>query len=274
MSSTTARLTVAVSAPDVVLFDLDGTLVDHDLAAATAISSWAADEGWHLPDVVRVWEAVSERHFPAYRARMLTFAGQRRARLRDFLPLVGVDVSGWEDARLDLAFAEYDRRYAAAWTAFPEAEAALRAHPRTAVLSNGNQAQQEDKLRRTGLLSHLEAVFTSDGIGVAKPDAAVFRSACQRLGVEPGRAVYAGDRLDVDARAATAAGLRGVWLNRGGAQAPTDVLSITSLTELGVLLRDWRRGGSRRAGLGTDACLVLSSDGLSPHRRQAGAPQQ
>jgi putative hydrolase of the HAD superfamily len=224
--------------PRVVLFDLDGTLVDHDAAAATAIAGWAEREGWVLPDLARVWDEVAERHFPAYRARTVTFAGQRRLRLRDFLPLVGVDVSRWDDARFDEAFAVYDRLYTRAWTAYDDAAPALDALPRTAVLSNGDQAQQEAKLRRTGLLGHLDAVLTSDLLGVAKPESGSFRAACAELGVAPADAVYVGDRVDVDARAATAAGLRGVWLNRLGAPDQPGVETISSLAELPALLAD------------------------------------
>jgi putative hydrolase of the HAD superfamily len=55
-----------------------------------------------------------------------------------------------------------------------------------------------------------------DTIGVGKPDARVFLEACRLLGTEPARTAYVGDELDVDARAAASAGLRGVWLDRPG----------------------------------------------------------
>ncbi|MDF2808213.1 MAG: haloacid dehalogenase, partial [Cellulosimicrobium sp.] len=49
-----------------------------------------------------------------------------------------------------------------------------------------------------------------------KPDPRVFAEACARLGTDPARTAYVGDELDVDARAARAAGLVGVWLDRPG----------------------------------------------------------
>lgn len=107
---------------------------------------------------------------------------------------------------------------------------------RVAVLSNGDQAQQEDKLRRTGLLPHVEVVMTSGGLGVAKPDPEAYRLACQRLGVEPARVAYVGDRLDVDAEASRAAGLRGVWLDRDGASESRFQPTINSLLDLPELL--------------------------------------
>lgn len=223
-----------------VLFDLDGTLVDHDGAAARAVEQWVAAARWRpTTDVVAAWAEIAERHFPAYRARETTFQGQRRLRLLEFLPLVGVEAGGWSDERLDDVFADYLSAYEQAWIAFSDAVPCLesvREIVAVAVLSNGDQAQQEDKVRRTGLDRVVDHVLTSDRLGVAKPDPTIFTLACHQLGVAASATVYVGDRLEVDALAASAAGLRGIWLNRGRIVVPADVETITSLADLRPLL--------------------------------------
>lgn len=227
-----------------ILFDLDGTLVDHDAAAAVAVEQWVREEGWAVPGdvsaLVQAWDEIAERHFPAYRARRTSFQGQRRARLRDFLPGVGVNVDGWSDARLDATFDGYLAAYEDAWKPFPDALPCLRSlrlSTRVAVMSNGDQAQQEQKVRRTGLQPFLTTVLTSGGLGVAKPDPHAFMRACDQLGAEPGETVYVGDRLDVDAIAATAAGLHGIWLNRDDELVPDGVTAISGLGQLpGVMM--------------------------------------
>lgn len=98
-----------------------------------------------------------------------------------------------------------------------------------AVLSNGDQEQQEDKVIRTGLDRYIDAVLASGQLGVAKPDPRAFAAACSRLTVPPEAAVYVGDRLDVDAVAASRAGLRGIWLNRGGSEARRRQAAATRL---------------------------------------------
>jgi putative hydrolase of the HAD superfamily len=230
-----------------VLFDIDGTLVDHDGATAAAVQQWLMAMGWAdagtIAGLVSEWDEIAERHFPAYRARLTTFQGQRRLRLREFLPRVGIDASTWSDGRLDDLFNTYLVAYEAAWRSFPDAEPCLEALRRVvqiAVLSNGNQEQQEQKVSRTGLGRYVDVVLTSDHLGVAKPDPRVFELACVRLGVPARAAVYVGDRLEVDARAATAAGLRGIWLNRTGGAVPSGVEAIGSLTDLPSLLEDLR----------------------------------
>ena len=117
---------------------------------------------------------------------------------------------------------------------------ALRHVAQIAVLSNGNQEQQEKKVSQTGLARYIDVVQTSDQLGVAKPDPRIFELACLRLGVPAHAAVYVGDQLEVDALAATAAGLRGIWLNRNGCAVPPGVEAIDSLTDLPNLLEDLR----------------------------------
>jgi FMN phosphatase YigB (HAD superfamily) len=69
-----------------VLLDLDGTLVDHEGAAAEALRRWLPPLGVSVTDdVVALWAAVQERHLVGWREGRISFAEQRRRRLRDFL---------------------------------------------------------------------------------------------------------------------------------------------------------------------------------------------
>jgi len=238
------------SSARVVLFDIDGTLVDHDAAAAEGVRQWLTANGWAgagtLARRVTDWDAIAEAHFTAYQAGLTTLQGQRRLRLRDFLPRVGIDPSVWSDGRLDGLFATYLVAYEAAWRSFPDALPCLRVlRPmvRIAVLSNGDQGQQEKKVGRTGLGRHVDVVLTSGQLGAAKPDPAAFELACRRLCVPPQAVVYVGDRLEIDALAAAAAGLRGIWLNRRGEPVPPGVEAIGDLSELPRMLRDPQPAG-------------------------------
>jgi putative hydrolase of the HAD superfamily len=58
--------------------------------------------------------------------------------------------------------------------------------------------------------------------------------------VPPHAAAYIGDQLEVDALAATAAGLRGIWLNRTGDPCPRGVETVNNLTDLPSLLEEPR----------------------------------
>ena len=103
------------------------------VAAAAAVEQWLMANNWAgagtIAGLVSDRDAISERHFPAYRAGRATFQGQGRLRLRDFLPCVGIDPSGWPDERLDDIFKTYLVAYEAVRRSFPNAEPCLGAWP-------------------------------------------------------------------------------------------------------------------------------------------------
>lgn len=112
----------------------------------------------------------------------------------------------------------------------------LKAHAtRLAVLSDYPAGP---KLQALGLEGFFAVVLCAQQpeIGVFKPHPRGLLVALERLGVAAGDALYVGDRADVDAAAAAAAGMRCAILShrRAAADAP-DCLTFTGYGEL----RDW-----------------------------------
>jgi putative hydrolase of the HAD superfamily len=221
-----------------VVLDLDGTLVDHEGASDRGLRAWLEDRGVDPTDrLSRAWRAAEDRHLQAWHDREIDFAEQRRRRLRDFLPRIGVEPTG----DLDAVFAGYLRHYQASWRAFDDVEdglAAIRGRGlAVAVLTNGTVEQQNAKLARVGLAGRVGPVITAAELPAGgKPDATSYRAACARLGVAPGDVLHVGDRYDLDVVAARAAGLRAVHLDRPGTGPAGERCRITSLRDLGPLL--------------------------------------
>ena len=190
----------------VVLFDLDDTLVDHTSAARTASVIWGREHGLVGTDeeIAHTWAAIATPHYRRYQLRETTFEGQKRARVREFLP--HLDLAGDEAA--DEAFRGYAEAYSASWTSFADAVPALRrvreAGLVAAVLTNGDHDQQRRKLDRVGLDRGVDRVFTSDEFPLGKPDAGAFLGACAQLDVAPGEALMVGDSLVADVEGAPA----------------------------------------------------------------------
>jgi putative hydrolase of the HAD superfamily len=211
-----------------VLFDLDGTLLDHDTASAAAVTSWLSAYGIPQDDIeaaVPYWQELEQRHYPAWRAGEISFTEQRRRRTRDLFGALGIPVQA-ED--LDAVFTQYLADYEAAWTAFDDAAPALQriatAGLRIGVLTNGDLAQQTAKLTAIGLIDHCGPVFASSALPAAKPDARAFTEACRRLDSAPATVLMVGDNYEVDILGARAAGLLAIHLNRSaeGSQASYD----------------------------------------------------
>lgn len=227
-----------------VLFDLDGTLLDHTKAAAIALRtslgfSGQADSA-ELANLEVRWFSLERLHMDVFLAGECTFAEQPRRRLREFLPELGI--APGSDSELDAWFAGYADTYEANWTLYGDVEACLTellsadVPPKLGVLTNGENEQQCAKIDACNLREYFAAVLVSENLGYAKPASECFVEACRRLRVAPQETVYVGDMVNVDARPATAAGLCGVWLDRNGTKSDEYQPRVESLAEVPALV--------------------------------------
>ncbi|HXP37458.1 MAG TPA: HAD family hydrolase, partial [Solirubrobacteraceae bacterium] len=201
-----------------VLFDLDATLMDHDAARVAGFVAHAAEwlpeiEASELERLDEEWQRLEALHYDEYTSGGCSFAEQRRRRVRGVHDALGHALPS--DADADAWFASYLGHYRRQWRAFEDVAPALAAlcaaHPELVlgVVTNGEGEPQRAKLAAIGVADRFAVVIASGEVGFAKPDAAIFALACERLEVEPACAAHVGDRLDLDAQAASAAGLHG-----------------------------------------------------------------
>lgn len=254
----------------VVLIDLDETLI-HDVASTRAaygatLADAAAQGGWDAAVAAAAVEAAAERLWGAsatapYCQRIGISAGEGMwatfalgddpdtLALRAFAPSyrrqawrAGLETLGVADPDLvaDLAERfvwERGRRQ----IPFDEAVGvlcALRAAGHHLVLlTNGDRDLQRRKVAASGLLPLFDGVVISGLLGIGKPDPAIFVHALGLVGGRPEAAVMVGDSPHRDIAGANAAGIRGVWVDRGlGAPPPPNawrtVPNLNPLPEL------------------------------------------
>ncbi len=96
---------------------------------------------------------------------------------------------------------------------------------RLVVVSNWDYALPE-VLERVGLLSLLDGVVTSAGVGASKPDPAIFREALEVAGSGAAEALHVGDSGEEDVAGAESAGIRAALLDRSG---NGDIASLNEL---------------------------------------------
>ena len=122
--------------------------------------------------------------------------------------------------------------------AFDDARPALDHLRRThalALVTNGASCLQREKLAGSGLSEDdFDVVVISGDLGVGKPEPAIFVHTLSQLGVTADRAVMIGDSMERDIDGAAALGIRGIWLNRDGAAAPSanGHLQISTLADV------------------------------------------
>ncbi|MEM7487529.1 MAG: phosphoglycolate phosphatase [Pseudomonadota bacterium] len=182
-----------------VVFDLDGTLIDSVASLHRACLAMMAARDLPPPDQDTVRGFVGEGAAVLV-ARCLRWAGASEdpAALADFLAI-------------------YDADPVTGTTALPGAHATLRTLTEAGVAlglcTNKPAAPTRTILSALGL-GPFAAVAGGDTLPVRKPDPAPLRHVIERLGAQPGTAVYVGDSR-VDWRTAAAAGVPYIHL-RGG----------------------------------------------------------
>ncbi|TMR20794.1 HAD family hydrolase [Nonomuraea turkmeniaca] len=223
-----------------VLFDLDGTLLDHRGAADAAIAGWVSARcpgHPRLADVPGLWASLEGPYLAMWQAGECSLQEQRRHRLRALCRELLVA----EPGDLDAAYADFTERYRQGWTAYPDAADAVAALSGLAlgVLTNGGQRMQEAKVHAIGLAGPLRTVLTGEVLGgFFKPSPGAYTGAAAALGLMPEEVLLVGDDVANDVTAPAATGMRSVWLDRLGVDpAPPGFPRITTLTDLPGLVR-------------------------------------
>ncbi|WP_306581685.1 HAD-IA family hydrolase [Dokdonella sp.] len=178
-------------APQAVLFDLDGTLIDSAPDLVAAVEALCVELGAPAPDAAAVRRVVS--------------AGGR-AMLRKGLP-------GADDAMLDQWLPRFLDLYAVAMThrtclydGIREALDALVARGIAwGIVTNKPGWLAQPLLAQLPLLADSRVLVAGDTLPQRKPDPAPVLHACAQLRIDPARVVMVGDDLR-DVRAGRAAG--------------------------------------------------------------------
>jgi putative hydrolase of the HAD superfamily len=259
----------------VLLFDLDDTLVVEEPAAMASFAATAqAAATHHRVDAKRLALAARERArelwyatpahpycmrvgISSWEGLWCRFEGEEPnvQWLRKWSPRYRREVwnlaladQGVQDPMLAEELGEkYDIECRARHHRFPDVPASLDELSNSytlALITNGASCLQREKLATAGLDEYFDVVVVSAEFGVAKPDPSIFAHALSllgsdRQGPDPKHPVMIGDSLTRDIDGATAAGLKGVWVNRSGQPRPTDrpdLVEVTTLTDLPATL--------------------------------------
>jgi HAD superfamily hydrolase (TIGR01509 family) len=193
-----------------VVFDMDGVIVDSEPLWIRARQELVRESGgsWR-PEADTAMMGISSDRWSAYMRdnlglAHLTPAAIRAGVLDRMAHLYGQDVPLLPGARAAI------EATAARWP--------------LAVASGSDRVLLDAVLTTTGLGRHFAATVAGDEVAAGKPDPAIYREACRRLGVDPADALAIEDSGS-GIRSALAAGMRVVAVPRLGFEPAPDVLA-------------------------------------------------
>ena len=237
-----------VKQPDVIIFDLDDTIItwnalpaEYWLRACREICSDREVDAVTLAETIRhaghqYW-SDPDRH----RQGRLNLFETRRIVARLAFAELGID-------RPDLANRIADRYSSLREdTAFivPEAVATLERLRergiRLAMITNGESSLQRAKLRRFELETHFDHIIVEEEFGTGKPEPHGFLHILETMNVSAGNAWMVGDDLQRDIAPARALGLFTVWVDGREAELPAESpvrpdRTMTTIAELPGIL--------------------------------------
>lgn len=217
-----------------LLLDLDGTVLDFEASQEAALRRVVTDLGvdW-ADDHARTYADINAELWRAYERRELVATDLRTRRWQRFLEAIGVE------ADPEQVGSDYLRWFASGAhlvEGAAEAVAALARRMTIVAVTNGFGDVQHDRLRRSGLHTHLSGVVVSDEVGAAKPDERIFDAAFEVAGApHRDRVAIVGDSLTSDMAGGRAYGITTVWVDARGVghePHPAPDRTVRSITEL------------------------------------------
>ena len=198
----------------VILWDIDGTLLDFKAAEKVAIRSCfsAFGLGTCSDEMLQVYSAINEGYWKRLERNEISKIEVLEGRFRDFFERYQLDTS------VVSAFnKEYQLRLGDTVCFHEnglETVKACMGKVKQYAVTNGTKIAQQRKLDNSGLIHLLDDVFISDVIGIEKPGKGFFDAVFAEIGsYNPSEVVIVGDSLTSDIRGGNNAGIVTCWYN-------------------------------------------------------------
>lgn len=207
---------------DVLLWDIDGTLLDFGGSERAAIRKCFSlfSLGECSEEMLSRYSEINRKYWRKLENGELTKAQVLTNRFVEFFAGENIVFD-----RVDELNAEYQRLLGE--TVFFNENSydliqKLRGCVRQYAVTNGTALAQERKLEKSGLGRLFDGVFISDKVGAEKPDPAFFDFVFSQIGpVSRNRVLIIGDSLSSDIRGGNNAKIRCGWYNPSGGENPS-----------------------------------------------------
>lgn len=208
----------------VILWDIDGTLLNFHMAEKAAIRALFARFGLGIctDEMLQRYSVINAGYWKKLEKGEMSKPQILTARFETFFREYGLDTGRVADfnAAYQLALGDTVCFYPGGL----EAVKALKGIVKQYAVTNGTLVAQQKKLAASGLDKLLDGVFISDVIGIEKPNIGFFHAVWESIGAyDPNEVLIVGDSLTSDIKGGNNAGIKTCWFNPNRAPAPEDL---------------------------------------------------
>lgn len=223
---------------DVILLDVDGTLLDFHQSEKLGIAKVLVHYGFEpTPERLQLYHEINEKYWAAFERGEVTKERLVTERFVTYFGQLGKQADGQEAenfyrAQLDASAILIDGA--------AELCEYLQKRYDLYIVTNGTSSTQYKRLAASGLDKYVKNIFVSEDAGSQKPQKEYFDYCFSRIpGAKPERMLLIGDSLHSDIKGGNIAGCHTCWYNPEGLPREEGIrvdYEVRTLGELKALL--------------------------------------
>ncbi len=213
---------------DVILMDIDNTLLDFHAGTKESLTSLLAGFGLELtPEREARFHVINDRLWTAYEHGEIPKSAIFERRFAEFLGELGIETDPLE---ANETYAKGLQQSAVLMPGCMDLLDALQGRCRLFAVTNGVVTTQTPRLKKAGFGPYFEEIFISEAMGCKKPEKEFFDKCFEIIGpVDKSRCIILGDSLTSDMQGGRNAGIATCYLGTDG-DARCDFV-ISNLTD-------------------------------------------
>jgi len=198
-----------------VFFDLDHTLWDFEKNSALTFEKIFEELNLdlNLNDFLGAYKWINHQYWKLYRKNKISQKELRQKRLIKTFQVMDFE---FDPTMIDLISDQYILHLSTFSNLFQGVASlleALKTNYQLHIITNGFEAVQEKKIKKSGLSSYFKNVFTAEKVGYKKPHPIIFEHALDHAKTSAKNSLMIGDSLEVDVLGAINIGMQAIHFN-------------------------------------------------------------
>jgi 2-haloacid dehalogenase len=216
---------------DILLFDVDNTLLDFDANEKESFKSMILEKGEeYSEELYETYKKMNQKMWEAVERGEVTIDDVLYTRFSKLMKMYGKNVDGVE---YENTYRFYLNQGIQEMPNVNEVLTELKKNYRLYVITNGIRETQESRMKRSGLVKYFEDIFISESIGANKPSSEFFDYVKKNIaGFDPSRTLIIGDSLTSDIKGGNLYGIDTCWFCKEGTVNNTDIIPTYEIHDL------------------------------------------